>query len=62
MTCVLGMELFQAESILAKEGFDVCKQEISCKKGPAGECNRVIRQKLDGDGRVVITYAGFRAE
>lgn len=62
MTFVLGMELCEAEATLEKEGYTVCKQEVSCKKGPAGECNRVIRQTLDGDGRVVITYAGFRVE
>lgn len=62
MTSVLGMELSAALCLLEKEGLRVQVQEVSCKKGPAGEDKRVVRQKMREDGSAELTFAGFRTE
>ena len=62
MTDVLGLELDAAVQRLMREGLSVATEEVRSRKGTGGSENRVVRQTVMGDGRVVLTYAAFVTE
>lgn len=62
MTDVLGFPLEEAIKILKAEGFEVILKGTFCKKGPAGNDDRVISQKLQSEGSVLLYYSGFKTK
>lgn len=60
MTSVLGLPLGTAEELLKSEGIGFRLTEISSRKGSEGTDFRVIGERTEEDGSVLILYAGFQ--
>lgn len=60
MTDVLGLPLSLASTMLEEEGVEVVVDEVSCRKGASGDSERVVRQQILADNRVILTYASFQ--
>lgn len=58
--CVIGLEIEKAQALMENDGFRVCKNLVSCRKGAKGENARVVRQREMEDGTVELSYSLFK--
>lgn len=62
MIDVLGFELCRAVDAINAAGYEVCRMQVSSRKGVVGNEARVIRQRQLTDGLIELAYSVFKTD